>query len=141
MCVFMFFFQNFIFQHYSQVNFQYLCISFFFNIQFKLHYIVLHASISYWHKLVFLALKTFQFFFSSQRHLIFSYYFYAFSLGANKKDLLFVTYRIISLLPIGLNSFILRLFQHVMSLYMNMCWLITFHINMLTLFKRLLTKE
>jgi len=66
--------------------------------------------------------------------------FYAFSPGANE-DLLFVTYCIISLLPIGLNSFILRLLQHVRSLYMNMCCLIRFHINMLTLFKRLLKKN
>jgi len=64
--------------------------------------------------------------------------FYAFSLGANKEDLLFVMYYIISLLPIGLNSFILRLLQHARSLYMNTRCLIRFHINMLTLVKRLL---
>ncbi len=80
----------------------------------------------------FLLLKDIWFF-----HII----FYAFSLGANKEDLGFVTYRIISLLPIGLNSFILRLLQHVRSLYMNMCCLIRFHINMLTLFKTLLKRN
>jgi hypothetical protein len=72
---------------------------------------------------------------------IWYFIFYVSSLGANKEDLLSVTYCIISLLPIGLNSFILRLFQHVMLLYMNMCCLIIFHVNMLILFKRLLTKE
>jgi hypothetical protein len=36
-------------------------------------------------------------------------------LGENKQDLLCVTHCIILLLPFGRNSFILRLFQHVMS--------------------------
>ncbi len=49
---------------------------------------------------------------------------------------------IISLLPFHSNSFISKLFQNVMSLtYEHMCFLIRLHVNMPTLFKRLLTKE
>jgi hypothetical protein len=48
--------------------------------------------------------------------LSFSYFFNVFSFGANKEDLLHVTHCIISLLPFDQNSFISRLFQHVMSL-------------------------
>ncbi len=63
-----------------------------------------------------------------------------FNLGANKKDLLHVTHCKISFLPFFSNSFISKLFQHVTS-FRNMCCLFWFHMNMLTLFKRLLTKE
>ncbi len=42
--------------------------------------------------------------------------FYAFSLGANKDDLLHVTNCIASSSPFGWNSFMSRLLQHVMSL-------------------------
>ncbi len=43
-------------------------------------------------------------------------FFNAFSFGANKENLFFVTHCIISLLPIGQNSFVSMLFQHVMLL-------------------------
>jgi hypothetical protein len=45
---------------------------------------------------------------------------YAINLGANKEDLSHVTNCIISLLPVYQNSFILKWFQHVMTLtYIN----------------------
>ncbi len=48
--------------------------------------------------------------------MFFSFFFDVFSFGANKEDLLHVTHCTISLLAFDQNSFISKLFQHVMSL-------------------------
>jgi hypothetical protein len=57
-----------------------------------------------------------EFFLAPQEHLIFQKKIDAFSFGANKEDLFFLSDHIISLLPIGRNSFVSRLLQHVMLL-------------------------
>jgi len=55
------------------------------------------------------------FFLALKEHLTF-FFPNAFSFGAKKEDLFFITHCIISLLPIGQNSFVSRLFQHVILL-------------------------
>jgi hypothetical protein len=47
-----------------------------------------------------------EFFLAPQEHLTFSYFFNTLSFGAKKEDLFFVTHHIISVLPIGQNSFV-----------------------------------
>jgi len=68
------------------------------------------------------------------------YYFNILSLGANKENLLHVTHYIVSSLP-----FSLKLYQGYFNMschwHMNMCCLIKLHVNMLTLFQKILTKE
>jgi hypothetical protein len=51
-----------------------------------------------------------------QEHLTFYYYSNGFSFDAKKEDLFFLTHGIISLLPIGPNSFVSRLVQRVILL-------------------------
>jgi len=57
-----------------------------------------------------------EFFLALQKHLTFSYFSNAFSFGAKKEDFFFITHRIISFSPIGPNSFVSRLLQHVILL-------------------------
>jgi hypothetical protein len=111
-------------------------------IQFKVYYNVVHASIPYRNELMFHASKTFGILSCFAKTFFFPCFPNVFSLGTNKEDLLYVRNYNISLLPFGQNSFISRLFQHVISLaYINMCCLIRFHVDILTLFERLLAKE
>jgi hypothetical protein len=65
---------------------------------------------------VVLVSRTLKNIFCFTRIYIFSLFFYAFSLGANKDNLLHVTNCITSSSPFGWNSFMSRLLQHVMSL-------------------------
>jgi hypothetical protein len=110
------------------------------QIQFKLHCNVIHASISYRNELVSLISRIFRNFSCSTRIFLVSFLFYDVILGANKEYLLCVTHCIISSLPFDWNSFISRSFQHAWHWHMNMCCLIRVHVNMLILFKGLLTK-
>jgi hypothetical protein len=71
----------------------------------------------------------------------FSYFSYAFSLGTNKEDLLHVPHCIISLLSL----LKIHLYQVYLNMschrHMNIYYLFRFHVNILTLVKRLLTKK
>jgi hypothetical protein len=86
-----------------------------FQIQFKLHCNVIHASISYRNELVSLISRVLRIFSCSIRIFLVSFLFYGVIIGANKEYLLYVTHCIISSLPFDWNSFISKAFQHVMT--------------------------
>jgi hypothetical protein len=93
---------------------------------------------------VFLTSTKFIIFSCSTMYLLFLCFFDPFSLGANyRQDVLHVTYYIISSIFFGWNSSLSRLFQLVMSCHwhMNMCCPIKLHVDMITLFKKLLTQN
>ncbi len=111
------------------------------QIQFKLHCNVVHDSISYGNELVSLISKTFRIFSILQGYLFFSCFSIVFSFGANKEDLLHVTHCIYHYY----SSIEIHLYQNYFSMschwHWNMCCLIRLHVDMLTLFKKLLTNE
>jgi hypothetical protein len=75
----------------------------------------------YRNELIFFISRTLGNFSCSTRIFIFFLFFYAFSLGANKKDLLHVTHCIISWLSFDQNSFKSKLFRYDMLLkYVDM---------------------
>jgi len=112
LCLFKgFFFSNTIFTRRFSILSPSICVPFFFNwiwIQFKFHYNVVHASISDKNESMFLVSKTFGIFPWFVSIIVF---LDDFNLWTNKENLLHV-----SLLDFGQNSYILRLFQHVISL-------------------------
>jgi hypothetical protein len=104
--------------------------------QFKLHCNVVHISISYKNELVSPISRKFNFFsYSTRINLSFPCFYNTFNLGAN-----YTLHHII--ITLWLKFIYIKVIStcHVIDI-MNICCLIKLHVNMLTLLKRLSTKE
>lgn len=82
------------------------------------------------------------FFFKNSFHMVFFFCFsHALGLSVNKEDLLHITHCIISLLFFSKFIYIKVYFNMLCHWHRNICCLIWLHVDILTLFKRLLTDE